>query len=211
VLGLLLLGIAYLAHSYGVTAMDQTQDNYQSVLSQLVGAVWGRDWVYFVTIGSVLAVLCLSANTSFVGFPRLCRQVASDGYLPKAFAMPGRRLVYTVGVLFLTGGAGGLLAAFGGITDRLIPLFAVGAFLSFTLSQAGMAAHWHREGRRHADRVRLWINGLGALATGVALVIILLAKFTEGAWLIIIIVPLTLALLKFTRNYYVSLDRQLLS
>jgi amino acid transporter len=211
VLGLLLLGIAYLAHSYSVTAMDQTQDNYQSVLSQLIGAVWGRDWVYFVTIGSVLAVLCLSANTSFVGFPRLCRQVASDGYLPKAFAMPGRRLVYTVGVLFLTIGAGGLLAAFGGITDRLIPLFAVGAFLSFTLSQAGMAAHWRREGRKHADRVRLWINGLGALATGAALAIILLAKFAEGAWLTIIVVPLTLVLLKLTRHYYVSLDRQLLS
>ena len=89
VLGLLLLGIAYLARTYGVIAMDQTKDGYQSVLSQLVGAVWGRGWLYYVTIGSVLAVLCLSANTSFVGFPRLCRQVASDGYLPKAFALPG--------------------------------------------------------------------------------------------------------------------------
>ncbi len=211
VLGLLLLGIAYLARSYGVLAMDQTQDDYQSVLSQLVGAVWGRDWVYFVTIGSVLAVLCLSANTSFVGFPRLCRQVAHDGYLPKSFAVAGRRLVYTVGVLFLTTGAGGLLAAFDGITDRLIPLFAVGAFLSFTLSQAGMAEHWRKQGRSHADQARLWINGLGALATGAALAIILLAKFTEGAWLTIIVIPLTLLLLKLIRHYYVNLDRQLLS
>jgi len=166
VLSLLLLGITYLAHGYGILAMDQDADSYQSVISQLVGAVWGRDWLYFVTIGSVLAVLCLSANTSFVGFPRLCRLVASDGYLPKLFALPGRRLVYTAGVLFLTIGAGGLLAAFGGITDRLIPLFAVGAFLSFTLSQAGMAVHWRREHRGHADRVRLWINGLGAVTTG---------------------------------------------
>ena len=211
VLGVLLLGIAYLARSYGVIAMDQTQDDYQSVLSQLVGAVWGRGWLYFVTIGSVLAVLCLSANTSFVGFPRLCRQVASDGYLPKAFAMAGRRLVYTVGVVFLTLGAGALLAAFDGITDRLIPLFAVGAFLSFTLSQAGMAAHWRREARGHADRARLWINGVGALATAAALAIILLAKFTEGAWLTIIVIPLTLGLLKLTRHYYLNLDRQLLS
>ncbi len=211
VLGLLLLGIAYLARAYGVVAMDQAQDGYQSVISQLVGAAWGRDWVYFVTIGSVLAVLCLSANTSFVGFPRLCRQVASDDYLPKAFALPGRRLVYTAGVLFLTAGAGGLLIVFGGITDRLIPLFAVGAFLSFTLSQAGMAAHWRREGRGHADRVRLWVNGLGALATGVALLIILLAKFAEGAWLTIVVIPLTLLLLRLTRHYYATLDRQLLS
>ena len=92
-LGLLLLGIAYLAHAYGIQAMDQTADDYQSVVSQLIAAVWGRGWLYYITIGSVLAVLCLSANTSFVGFPRLCRLVASDGYLPKAFAVPGRRLL----------------------------------------------------------------------------------------------------------------------
>ncbi len=211
VLGLLLLGIAYLARGYGVTAMDQTADGYQSVLSQLVGAVWGRGWVYYVTIGSVLAVLCLSANTSFVGFPRLCRHVADDGYLPRAFALPGRRLVYAVGVLFLAGGAGALLAAFGGITDRLIPLFAVGAFLSFTLSQAGMAMHWRREGRGHADRARLGINGLGALSTGTALAVILVAKFTEGAWLTLLIIPLTFLLLRLTRRYYRDLERQVLA
>jgi len=211
VLGALLLGIAYLARSYGVSAMDQTADDYQSVLSQLVGAVWGRDWVYYVTIGSVLAVLCLSANTSFVGFPRLCRLVASDSYLPKAFAIPGRRLVYTAGVLFLAVGAGALLVAFGGITDRLIPLFAVGAFLSFTLSQAGMAVHWQRSGRGHADRGRLFINGLGALATGTALAIILVAKFSEGAWLTLLVIPLALVLLKLTRRYYRDLERQVLA
>jgi amino acid transporter len=211
VLGTLLLGIAFLASSYGVVAMDQTKDGYQSVVSQIVGAVWGRDWLYYVTIGSVLAVLCLSANTSFVGFPRVCRQVAADGYLPKAFALPGRRLVYTAGILFLAVGAGGLLAFFGGITDRLIPLFAVGAFLSFTISQAGMARHWWREGAGHADRVRLGINGLGAVATGLALVIILAAKFTEGAWLTIVVIPLTLLLLKVVRRYYSNLEGHVLT
>ena len=214
VLALLLLGIAYLAQAYGILAMDQSAEGYQSVVSQLVGAVWGRGWVYWVTISSVLAVLCLSANTSFVGFPRLCRMVAADGYLPRMFAVPGRRLVYTAGVLFLTAGAGALLAAFGGITDRLIPLFAVGAFLSFTLSQAGMAVHWRRtlreEGGGHADRARLWVNGLGALTTGAALAIILAAKFTEGAWLTILIIPLTLLLLRLTRRYYRDLERQVL-
>ena len=210
VLGLLLLGIAYLAHGYGITAMDQSVRGYQSVISQLVGAVWGRGWLYVVTIASVLSVLCLSANTSFVGFPRVCRQVAADAYLPKAFAMPGRRLVYTAGVLFLAVGAGVLLAAFGGITDRLIPLFAVGAFLSFTLSQAGMAAHWRRQGRTRADRLRLGINSLGALSTGTALAIILVAKFTAGAWLTLLVIPLTLLLLLLIGRYYRDLERQVL-
>ena len=211
VLGLLLLGIAYVARAYGVMAMDETQEGYQSVLSQIVSAVIGRGWFYYVTIGSVLAVLCLSANTSFVGFPRLCRQVAHDGFLPKAFAVPGRRLVYTAGILFLAGGAGLLLAAFGGITDRLIPLFAVGAFLSFTMSQAGMARHWHRQAGRRADHARLAINGLGAAATAVALAIILTAKFAEGAWLTIVVIPATLVLLRVVHLYYANLDRQLLS
>ena len=210
VLAALLLGIAYLAKVYGVMAMDQTQDGYQSVLSQLVSAVYGRGWFYYVIIGSVLAVLCLSANTSFVGFPRLCRQVAADGFLPKAFAVPGRRLVYTVGILFLAAGAAGLLIVFGGITDRLIPLFAVGAFLSFTLSQAGMAVHWHRNHTHPNDRLRLGINGLGAIATGAALAIILAAKFTEGAWLTIVVIPATLLLLRAVHGYYVKLDRLLL-
>lgn len=211
VLGLLLLGIAYLARAYGVTAMDQTRAGYQSVLSQLVEAVYGRGWFYYVTIGSVLAVLCLSANTSFVGFPRLCRQVASDGFLPKAFAVPGRRLVYTAGIVFLAGGAGLLLLAFGGITDRLIPLFAVGAFLSFTMSQAGMAVHWRRQHGGRANAGRLAVNGLGGIATGTALAVILIAKFEEGAWLTVLIIPATLGLLLLVHRYYNNLDRQLLS
>ncbi len=211
VLGLLLAGIAFLAHGYGIMAMDQAKPGYQSVISQLVGAVAGRGAVYAVTIASVLAVLCLSANTSFVGFPRLCRGVAADSYLPKAFAVPGRRLVYTIGILFLAAGAGGLLIVFGGITDRLIPLFAVGAFLSFSLSQAGMAVHWHRHGRGGADRGRLGINGLGAAATSTALAVILVAKFTEGAWLTLVVIPLTLGLLLAIRRYYAGLDRQVLA
>ena len=211
VLGLLLLAIAHLASRYAILAMDQTQPGYQSVLSQLTAAVVGRGWLYDVTIASVLCVLSLSANTSFVGFPRLCRQVAQDGFLPKVFAVAGRRLVYTAGILFLAGGAGLLLAAFGGITDRLIPLFAVGAFLSFTLSQAGMALHWLRAGPGRANRVRLAINGIGAVATATALAIILVAKFTEGAWITVVVIPATLAALRLVRRYYDDLDRLLLA
>ena len=215
ILGLLLLGIAHVARAYGIMALDQTKDGYQSVVSQLVGAVYGRGWLYDVTIGSVLLVLCLSANTSFVDFPRLCQLVARDGFLPRPFAVAGRRLVYSVGVLFLAAGAGALLAVFRGITDALIPLFAVGAFLSFTLSQAGMAAHWwkqsHAPGARRGRSLKLFINGFGAVATGAALAIILAAKFTEGAWLTILVIPCTILLLRAVKRYYDEADRQVLS
>jgi amino acid transporter len=210
VLTLLLLGIAWLVQGYGIAAMDQTQPGYQSVLSQLTEALVGRGWFYYVTIAGVLAVLCLSANTSFVGFPRLCHLVARDGFLPSAFALPGRRLVYSVGVLFLAAGAGLLLAAFGGITDRLIPLFAVGAFLSFTLSQAGMAMHWRRTPAARWAQVKLIVNGGGAVATGVALAVILVAKFVEGAWLTVLVIPLALLLLRLVRRYYANIERHLL-
>lgn len=210
-LGLLLIGIAHLATSYGIVAMDQNEPGYRSVLSQIVAAVCGRGWFYYATIASVLAVLCLSANTSFVAFPRLCHLVAADGFLPRPFAVPGRRLVYSVGILFLTTGAGALLLAFGGITDRLIPLFAVGAFLSFTLSQSGMAAHWLRaRPRSRMIRAKLAINACGAVATGTALIVILAAKFLEGAWLTVLVIPCTILLLRGVRRYYDDLDRQLL-
>lgn len=212
ILGLLLVGIAHVAQGYGISAMDQTREGYQSVLSQLVAAVYGRGWFYYVTIGSVLAVLCLSANTSFVDFPRMCHLVAADRFLPHPFAIPGRRLVYSVGVLFLAAGAGGLLIIFDGITDRLIPLFAVGAFLAFTMSQAGMAAHWWRirKSNPRADRAKLAINGLGAVATGTALAVILAAKFREGAWLTVIVIPCTVLVLRAIRRYYDDIDRQVL-
>ncbi|HXC30327.1 MAG TPA: APC family permease [Stellaceae bacterium] len=207
ILGVLLAGIAFLARAYGLAAMDQTQPGYQSVLSQLTGAVAGHGSVYFVTIASVLAVLCLSANTSFVDFPRLCRLVAQDRFLPAEFATSGRRLVNSVGIVWLAICAGTLLAVFNGVTDRLIPLFAVGAFLAFTLSQAGMAVHWWRQlhqgkGRRLATRAKLAINAMGAVATGGSLAIILAAKFLEGAWITVLIIPLVLLLLKLINRYY---------
>ncbi len=219
ILGLLLVGIAHVAQAYGIMAMDQTKEGYQSVLSQLVGAVYGRGWFYYATIGCVLAVLCVSANTSFVGFPRLCHLVAQDGYLPRPFAVPGRRLVYSIGILFLAAGAGALLIAFDGITDRLIPLFAVGAFLAFTLSQLGMAVHWWRArndrgpepaGSERAVTSKLAINGVGAISTAGALAVIILAKFFEGAWITVLAIPLAIMLLKGFRRYYDELDRQML-
>ena len=201
ILAVLLLGIAFLARGYGIGAMDQEQSGYQSVISQIVAAVVGRDTAYYVTIGSVLIVLTLSANTSFAGFPRLCRLIAEDSYLPRAFAVQGRRLVYNVGILFLAGLAGLLLIVFGGITDRLIPLFAVGAFGAFTLSQAGMVRHWMRV-RGRGSRTSMIINLVGAIATTIALLIILAAKFVEGAWITVVLIPLMLFVFMRVKHHY---------
>jgi amino acid transporter len=200
-LGLLLGGIAYLCRVYGIGATDPDSPSYQSVISQLVGAVAGRGVCYYVTIGSVLAVLALSANTSFAGFPRLCRLLAEDDFLPHAFAVKGRRLVYSYGIVILASMAGVLLIIFGGITDRLIPLFAVGAFLAFTLSQAGMVAHWKRRGGAHAS-ASLVVNGVGAIATGIALAVILAAKLREGAWITVLIIPAALILFTRVKRHY---------
>jgi amino acid transporter len=216
ILGALLVGIAYLATVYGIGAMDQTKDGYQSVLSQLAQAIVGRGVLYKVAIGSLLCILALSANTSFVGFPRQCRIVAEDGFLPKPFALSGRRLVFSVGILYLAGCAGLLLIVFGGITDRLIPLFAIGAFLTFTLSQAGMVVHWRRALRsastkpeHHRLRLHLGINAVGATTTAIALGVIVVAKFAEGAWITILVIPLVIWLLKAIHGYYVRVDAEL--
>ena len=208
VLGLLLGGIAFLCHSYHVGAMDQEKADYQSVISQLVGAVVGRGAIYYVTIGSVLAVLALSANTSFADFPRLCRIVAEDGYLPRGLSRVGHRLVYSTGILVLAGIAGLLLVGFGGITDRLIPLFAVGAFGAFTLSQAGMVRHWWRR-PGSGSRSSLVINAVGVVTTGTALGVILVAKFTEGAWVTLLLIPATLAVFYWIKRHYLRVARQI--
>jgi hypothetical protein len=216
ILGILIAGITYLARSYGIAAMDQSQAGYQSVLSQLAGAVVGHGVFYYVALASTLAILCLSANTSFVDFPRVCRLVAQDDYLPRPFAIAGRRLVYSVGIVYLGVTAGLLLVVFGGITDRLIPLFAIGAFLTFTMSQLGMVFHWRRElkhagaGRaHHRHRVSLSINAVGASATAIAFAVIVVAKFTKGAWIIILALPCAILLLRLVKRYYAELDAQL--
>ncbi|MGI4732514.1 MAG: APC family permease [Janthinobacterium lividum] len=206
-LGLLLAGIAAAAHGYGIGAMDQTRPDYQSVLSQLAAAVAGHGVIYYVAMVSLLTVLCLSANTSFVGFPRICRLVALDDFLPRGFAVADRRLVFSVGVVFLTVVAGVLLVAFDGITDRLIPLFAIGAFLTFTLSQIGMVAHWRRQQGRNL--ARLAINATGAAVTIAALAVILAAKFLEGAWIVVIAIPAIILTLRGINRHYRRLGERL--
>jgi amino acid transporter len=197
----LLAGIAYLARAYHIGATEPGVTGYQSVLSQMVAAVVGTGPFYYICIASILIVLALSANTGFADFPRLCRLIAQDGFLPRVFASRGRRLVYSLGIYVLTGLSAFLLIVFGGITDRLIPLFAVGAFLAFTLSQAGMVGHWWRQegtGRTAAAA----INAVGALATGVTLLVVLVAKFAEGAWVMTLLIPILLAAFGMVSRHY---------
>ncbi len=207
-LAVMLVGIAYLCNVYGIGATEPGKEGYDSVLSQLVAAIVGRGVIYYVTIAAVLAVLCLSANTGFADFPRLCRAVAQDGYLPNGFAHRGRRLVYTRGIAFLTALSAILLIAFDGLTDNLIPLFAVGAFLAFTLSQAGMVAHWVKVGGRGA-RLAAVVNGIGAVGTTLALVVVLVAKFADGAWVTVALLLGLVAAFAGVHRHYREIARQL--
>ena len=201
ILVVLLAGIAGLVRAYGIAATPPGEAGYQSVLSMLAAAVLGRGVFYGIAMASILMVLSLSANTSFADFPRLCRAAAIDEYLPNSFAHRGRRLVYTQGIAVLAFLAGGLLILFRGVTDRLIPLFAVGAFMAFTLSQAGMVVHWKRNPGRHA-RHSMWINGIGALATAITVGVVLAAKFAEGAWVVVVLLPAMLFLMAAIHRHY---------
>ena len=210
ILILLLAGIAYLSNVYHIGATDPGQPGYESVLSQMVGAVAGKGIFYFVTIGSILLVLCLSANTAFADFPRLCQIIALHKSLPSSFASRGRRLVFSQGIYVLAFLAGLLLIIFRGITDRLIPLYAVGAFLAFTLSQAGMVVHWKK--LRGAGSARsMFLNGLGAIATFITVCVVLIAKFVEGAWITFLLIPALVVLMKAVTRHYARIGREVAS
>jgi len=199
ILMVMLLGIAYLVPAYGIAATDPGAAGYQSVLSQLLAAVTGRGAFYWISIASILLVLSLSANTAFADFPRLARAIAQNGFLPHAFVLRGRRLVFAQGVYALAILTGVLLIIFGGVTDRLIPLYAVGAFLAFTLSQAGMVVHWRKAG---GPGYNMFVNGIGALATGITTVVVLVAKFTEGAWITVLLIPSLILMMHSVRRHY---------
>src|SRR5467141_900132 len=200
-LAVLLAGISYLVKVYGIAATDPGRPGYQSILAMLVAAVFGKGYFYDLAIASILIVLSLSANTAFADFPRLCRAIAQNNYLPHAFGYRGRRLVYTYGSVVLAVLCGGLLMLFGGVTDRLIPLYAVGAFLAFTLSQSGMVVHWWRKRGPHWVKSAL-VNGLGAFVTGITTIVVLVAKFVEGAWITLLFIPFLIFLFRVVRRHY---------
>ncbi|MGB7190734.1 MAG: APC family permease [Acidobacteriaceae bacterium] len=200
-LATLLIGIAVLCRLYHIGAMVPNSPAYQSVLSQLTFAVMGRGWFYYLTMIAVLAALSLAANPAFADFPRLAKNIASRNFLPHVFLLRGRRLLHSHGIYALVFLSAIIIILFGGITDRLIPLYAVGVFLAFTLSQAGMVIHWRRHPSPGWIR-RSIVNGIGAVATGITLLVVLVAKFDEGAWVTVLLIPLLILVMIIVKRHY---------
>ena len=210
ILMVLLFGIAWLSRAYGITAMEPTAEHYQSVVSLLTAAVFGRGWFYYLTSASVLAALSLSANTAFADFPRLTRAIAQHDFLPHVFILRGRRLLYSHGIYALTGFTAVILILFGGITDKLIPLYAIGAFLAFTLSQAGMVMHWKKEeGGVGRHWWHMFVNGFGAIATGITTIVVVVAKFHDGAWVTVLLIPTLIAIMMLVKRHYSRVRREM--
>jgi amino acid transporter len=209
ILMVLLFGIAYLAKVYRVMPMDPDATGYQSLVSLLVTAVFGRGWFYYLTMGSVLLALALSANTAFADFPRLTRAIAMHDYLPHVFILRGRRLLYSHGIYALTGFTAVILILFGGVTDRLIPLYAIGAFLAFTLSQAGMVVHWMKGDDHKLRGWHMFVNGFGAVATGITTIVVLVAKFRAGAWVTALLVPVLIGTMLMVKRHYSRVKREM--
>jgi amino acid transporter len=200
----LLYGTAWLAKKYQIMAMDPSQHGYQSLLSLIVTALFGRGWFYHFTMWSVFLALALSANTAFAGFPRLARTIAINDYLPHVLIIRGRRLLFSYGIYALAAMTFLILVMFRGETDRLISLYAIGAFLAFTLSQAGMVMHWKRDTEVRKGRwLLMLVNGTGAAATGVTTIIVLIAKFTSGAWVTALLIPILIWLMVAVKQHYV--------
>ncbi|HSR31222.1 MAG TPA: APC family permease, partial [Anaerolineae bacterium] len=202
-MGLLFAGSIGLTQFLAVTAGPQ-----ETILSGLARRLVGSGPAYLLIQFSTMLILAVAANTSFAGFPRLAALLSEDGFLPHQFSGMGDRLVLANGITFLSAVAGVLVVIFHGDTHALVPLFAVGAFLAFTLSQGGMVVHWWRE-RGQGWRPKASLNGLGALATGVALLVIGISKFGQGAWLTILVIPLVVVLFLRIRAHYQVVAQQL--
>ena len=199
----MLFGTAWLAKQYGIMAMEPTDHNYQSLLSLIVMAVFGRSWFFHFTMWSIFLALTLSANTAFADFPRVTRAVALNDFLPHVFVLRGRRLLYSYGIYALTILTAVILIKFSGNIDNIISLYAIGAFLAFTLSQSGMVVHWKKLKGKHKGRLwHMFVNGTGAVATGITTLIVLAAKFTSGAWMVALLVPTLIVLMVVIKKHY---------
>jgi hypothetical protein len=197
------MGVSILAHH-----LHPYPSKTQTVFSQLGHAVFGNGPVYVFLQFATAAILTLAANTAYADFPRLSSIIARDGYLPRQLANRGDRLVFSNGILALAGAAALLIIAFGGKTDKLIPLYAVGVFTSFTLSQAGMVRH-HRTEREPGFKRNMIINGAGSVTTLLVLLIVAISKFTEGAWVPLVIIPVIVLLFKAIHKHYASIAEAL--
>ena len=220
------LGASVLAHLFNIHPLE-----HETVISQIARVVFTGHfgWFYYVVQATTAAILILAANTSFAGFPRLASLLARDRFLPRQLANLGDRLVFSNGIVLLAVFSGVLVWAFRGDTSRLIPLYAVGVFLSFTLSQAGMVVHWWREGKTlqanraivkassgepTAEKKSHWrkslvINGIGAIATFVVLMVFILTKFLHGAWIVVVLIPLLVLMFLRIHKHYLQVAQQL--
>ncbi|MEN6401397.1 MAG: APC family permease [Armatimonadia bacterium] len=199
------LGISWLAHVYQVTP-DPTA--HETVVSQIAEAVFGRGFFYYIIQGATAMILFLAVNTSFADFPRLSSLLARDGYLPRQMANLGDRLVFSNGIIILALAASFLVLLFGGLTHALIPLYAVGVFLAFTLSQTGMVIRWWRK-RESGWHAGLIINSLGAVTTAVVLAVILMVKFAAGAWMVVVLIPLLVLEFRAIHKHYLGVAARL--
>jgi hypothetical protein len=204
ILGALFIGITVLAYGFGLVPAEN-----ETLISQIGRVVFGDGALYYLLQVSTMLILFLAANSAFAGFPRLASLLAQDGYLPHQMSAVGDKLAYSNGIMLLGGFAGLLVVLFQGETHALIPLYAVGVFLSFTLSQAGMVQYWRGiwqfEHKRDALR-SLAINLTGCVATGVATVVIAVTKFIHGAWAVVVLIPVMMAMFRTIRKHYAFVD-----
>ena len=203
ILGAMLLGLAVLAARWHIGPRSG-----QTVLSQIMAMAVGRHWAYYVMSLTITIVLALAANTSFGGLPVLAGLLAKHNYLPHLFSLRDDRQVFASGIGTLAIMSGALLVAVRGNTLTLIPLFAIGVFTGFTLSQSGLVVHWRRLRPAHW-RYKASLNGLGAAATAVATVVFLVTKFTEGAWVVVLAIPVFIAMFAWVHRYYGRAGRAL--
>jgi amino acid transporter len=213
-LGIMFIGITVLANRVHVFASETMQE---TVISQLARTIFGLNPLYYITLAATTVILIMAANTSYADFPRLGALHAADGFLPKQLTYRGRRLVFSWGIVILAGVASLLILLFQADTTRLIPLYAIGVFLSFTLSQSGMVVRWQKVGKMqpgeeievHGSTMRFdpqWrpkqaVNALGAVMTFVVMIVFAIAKFAEGAWIVVILVP-TLVIIFFRIHHH---------
>jgi amino acid transporter len=203
-LGTLFLGITLLAYLYGIVPREE-----QTVLSQLGRTVFGQGLVYYFIQAATMAILILAANTSFTGFPRLASVMAQDRFLPRQLANLGDRLVFSNGILVLGGAAAALIVMFNAQVHNLIPLYMVGVFTAFTLSQAGMVIHWRHTPEVQGRSWRVLINAVGAVTTLLVLIVVALVKFSHGAWMVLLAIPLIVLVCWDVRRHYYTASRTL--
>ena len=199
----LFMGITFLARHYHLTPIPE-----ETVVSQLARQIFGGGLLYYEIQAVTMLILILAANTSFADFPRLSYFLARDGFIPRQFGTRGDRLVFSNGILILGGTAAGLVIVFGGETHALIPLYALGVFISFTLSQASMVRRWLVR-REEGWWWRWWLNAVGAATTGVVMLVIGATKFADGAWIVVLLIPILVLIFLMVHRHYADVARQL--